>query len=128
MPAVALGAGLHLGCLDRTQPEFRFFRAIKTVTGITGLVIATLLVGSFVLRGPGVVWQPFSDQLFSEAKRLKKPVIIDIYADWCAPCRELDNLTFHHPGIDPAKIMKFSFSLHLQFNANTRNANSSIGV
>jgi len=97
--AIALGAGLHLGWLDRTQIDFRFFHFLKSSAGIVGLVLATLLIGSFVLRGPGVAWQPYSDQLLSEAHRLKKPLIIDFYADWCSPCRELDEVTFHNPEI-----------------------------
>jgi len=28
-----------------------------------------------------------------------KTVMLDFYADWCAPCRELDEVTFHDPEI-----------------------------
>ena len=26
-------------------------------------------------------------------------MIIDFYATWCTPCRELDEVTFHHPDL-----------------------------
>ena len=99
LAAVALGAGLQLGWLDRTRSGFRFFGALKASAGIAGFVIATLLIGSFVLRGPGVSWQPYSDSLLSDARHQNRPVIIDFYADWCSPCRELEDLTFHDPEI-----------------------------
>jgi thiol:disulfide interchange protein DsbD len=99
LAAVALAAALHLGWIDKSQAEFRGFEWLKTGAAIAGLIIATLLIGSWVMRGPGVALQPYSEPLLVEARRLNKPVIIDFYADWCAPCRELDEVTFHDPEI-----------------------------
>jgi thiol:disulfide interchange protein DsbD len=48
-----------------------------------------------VLRGPGVTWHPYSDDLLENARRDGTPVIVDFYADWCTPCVELEQKTFH---------------------------------
>jgi thiol:disulfide interchange protein DsbD len=94
MATVALAAGLHLGWIDRTSAGFRAFGWLKTGAGLAGVVMATYLVSSLIIQGPGVKWDSYSDQLLSEAVKSRKPVIIDFSAAWCAPCRELDEVTF----------------------------------
>jgi thiol:disulfide interchange protein DsbD len=96
---VALGAGIHLGWLDRSRAGFRAFAWMKGAAGIAGLVSATFILGSWVIRGPGVAWNLYADELLAEAARKGKPVIIDFYATWCTPCRELEEVTFHNPEV-----------------------------
>lgn len=60
-------------------------------------VAAAALAVVFVLPNnveAEIKWQPYSEQAVIAAQREGKGVIIDTYADWCIPCKELDQLTF----------------------------------
>jgi thiol:disulfide interchange protein DsbD len=96
---IALAAGVHLGWLDKTAASFRAFGWLKTVAAVAGPVMAALLLGSWAFASPGVAWQPYSEGLVREARKAQKPVIIDFSAAWCTPCRELEEVTFHHPEV-----------------------------
>ena len=46
-----------------------------------------------------VAWVPYTNVAFEAAQRQHQPMVIDVYADWCLPCVELDHVTFRHPDV-----------------------------
>lgn len=46
--------------------------------------------------GSTVEWQRYDRAAITSSKR---PVVIDFYADWCLPCKELDEKTFPDPAV-----------------------------
>jgi len=107
--AIALAAGLHLGWLDKNEAKFRAFPWLKALTGTACLVLATFWMAAWAMRGPGISWHSYSEETLREAKVQGKPTIIDFYADWCTPCRELEEVTFHQP--DVVRLAEKSFTM-----------------
>jgi thiol:disulfide interchange protein DsbD len=97
--AVALAAGLHLGWLDKNQAGFAAFPWLKAIVGTACLVLATFWITAWAMREPGIDWHSYSEQTLQQAVAQAKPVIIDFYADWCTPCRELEQGTFHQADV-----------------------------
>ena len=97
--AIATAAGIHLGWLEKSSSDSPAFGRFRKLIGICCLVFAIVFAGKYLSRGPGVSWEHYSETLITQAREEKKPVIIDFYATWCTPCRELETITFHNPEV-----------------------------
>ena len=96
---VVLAAGVHLGWLDRSSHGTGAFRWVRRGVGTAAILAAALIMGTWLARGTGVSWQPYSAEVLEEARREEIPVIMDFSAVWCTPCRKLDDETFHDPEV-----------------------------
>ena len=49
--------------------------------------------------GGAIAWQAYSVARLEQARHDGQPALVDVYADWCLPCVELDHTTFRHPDV-----------------------------
>ncbi len=92
LPIFMIIAATYLLFVDKMGNDVAGFRIFKFAFSIGVIALASYVL--YPSEKPSPDWNKYSDSLYEEAIDANQPMIIDFYADWCIPCKELDAFTF----------------------------------
>ncbi len=95
LPIYMILAGVFVLFFEKKAKSVKGFQIFKTLFSV--LIISIAVYALIPSDTKSVAWQPYSEEAVAEISN--RGVIIDFYADWCIPCKELDALTFSDPEV-----------------------------
>jgi thiol:disulfide interchange protein DsbD len=92
---LAIFGGLLLGFLDHSPGYTKAFKVGRAVFGVLIIVMGIVWTQNALQAKPSEIdWVHYDNQTIQDFLVDGKPVFMDFYADWCAPCKQLDRETF----------------------------------
>lgn len=92
LPLYMIITGIYLLFFDKLANKIKGFKIFKIIFSI--LLIAVAVYAFIPSEKNSIDWKPYSESVLQSNLENKKGTIIDFYADWCIPCKELDASTF----------------------------------
>jgi thiol:disulfide interchange protein DsbD len=98
LPAVVGLSGVYLGFVDAAGRAVRSFAAVRSAVGIA-MIAAAVWLAQPAATTEAIAWEPYEQWASGGGAGSEKPLLLDVAADWCIPCREMDHTTYVHPDV-----------------------------
>jgi thiol:disulfide interchange protein DsbD len=95
LPIYMIGTGIYILFFEKKARGVKGFQIFKTVFSV--VIVAIAIYTLIPSDSKSIPWKPYSEEAISNITN--RGVIVDFYADWCIPCKELDALTFSDPEV-----------------------------
>lgn len=92
LPIYMILASAYILFVDKLANDVKGFRVFKIVFSLVVMAVAIWMLWPVEKLSPD--WQKFETSAYESSVENGEKMIIDFYADWCVPCKELDALTF----------------------------------
>jgi thiol:disulfide interchange protein DsbD len=130
LPVFGIIAALILLFIDKTANDAKGFRTFKTVFSVVVLALSIyVLIPSEKLEPE---WKQFSIHGYQSSLNNNERMVIDFYADWCIPCKELDAITFSDKRViekfDRFTVYKVDMTKNNETNEQLRKKFNVIGM
>ncbi len=99
LPVFAIISAIYLLFIDKTANKIKTFFTIKVIFSL--LIFAASVYALWPANKGEIPWKKYTQTRFEASLQNHHKMIIDFYADWCIPCKELDAQTF-----SDAKVIK----------------------
>ena len=93
--------------VDKNGNSARGFFATKVVLSLAAVGISATMLAPKSELSPE--WRSYSTTAYENSAAKGEPMLIDFYADWCIPCKELDAKTFSNRQVIDASQRFTSF-------------------
>ncbi len=91
--------GVYLLVIARPGHEQPWIDRFMRLASAAVLVAGVVLLPSRASTEAELTWQPYDEGAVGQAMAGGRPVVLDFYATWCLPCKELDEKTFPDPRV-----------------------------
>lgn len=97
LPLFGILSALYLLFIDKIGNKVFSFKLFKIIFSLIVIVISVYSILPSEKLSPN--WKVFDEKEYEAALANNKKIIIDFYADWCIPCKELDAITFSNKDV-----------------------------